>query len=114
MGRHALVDLATVFGTRAPEREADRLPAEQWARLCGAVGTGSAALHVNRLTESQLRKLRTTYEPFASALGSQFLIALPAWMPVEPTDDNWRRTSWERPRAPFAVSDPFSDQTTTR
>jgi hypothetical protein len=56
--------------------------------LRATVGTGCRILRVEHLTEPELRKLRATYELFASALGSQFLIALPAWMPIEPTDNN--------------------------
>jgi hypothetical protein len=102
MGRHALVDLSMVFGTPPSHADADRLPADEFARLRHQIGDGAT-----RLSETELKKLRSSYEPYAHALSQYFLSALPPWIPIDPPRDNWQATAWDRQTPRFSVSDPF-------
>jgi hypothetical protein len=108
MGRHALVDLAMVFGTRPVGPDVDRLSADDCARLRKTIAARATVMQVDRITDAELKKLRASYEPYAHALSQYFLTALPPWIPIEPKQDNWQRTAWDRPTPPFAVSDPFT------
>jgi hypothetical protein len=108
MGRHALVDLAMVFGTRPFGPDVDRLSADECSRLRKTIAARATALQVDRITDAELKKLRASYEPYAHALSQYFLSALPPWIPIEPKPDNWQRTAWNGPTPPFAVSDPFT------
>jgi hypothetical protein len=113
MGRHVLVDLATVFSTVPSSPRADRLPAELFSRRRSAIASHKTPLRPELVSEPELKKLRAMYEAYANALSVYFLIALPPWIPAERTYDNWQITEWEHTAAPFAVSDAFlkeSDQ----
>lgn len=107
MGRHALVDLATVFATKPRQPHSDRLSPETLAQLRSAIAASKAPLRAESLTAEELEKLRAMYEPYAVALGIYFLMALPHWLPSQRAHDNWELTSWGRISSPFAVSDPF-------
>ncbi|MCU1271125.1 MAG: hypothetical protein JWN74_2419 [Acidobacteriaceae bacterium] len=106
MGRHALVDLATIFKT-APRPNDSRLPAEVFSQLTKLIAGLTTALQPDRLSRDKLNQLREMYEPFANALGWHFLMALPPWVPATQQHDNWQVTSWGHIASPFAVSDPF-------
>jgi hypothetical protein len=106
-GRHALVHIASVFRAHPHGPHADRLSSEDFSRLRDAISTGNTPLRSERISEPELRKLRTTYEPYARALGAYLLMAVPHWVRSERMSENWRVASWEKPEAPFVVSDPF-------
>ena len=108
MGRHALADLVSVFRLRPPaDEEPDRLPPAEFDRMRDALAGAETPLELGRLSAGHLASLREMYEPFALALSSRFLIALPGWLPIRPERDNWLRSTWDRRRPPYAVSDPF-------
>jgi hypothetical protein len=94
-GRHALVHTASLFRARPRPPQRDRMGTEDFSRLCAVLADGRTALHPERLAEAELAKLRSTYEPYASALGEYFLMKLPAWIPTEGVSDNWEIPSWE-------------------
>lgn len=106
-GRHALVHIASVFRARPHGHHVDRLSSEYFSRLCDAISADDTPLRSERISEPELRKLRATYEPYANALGAYLLMAIPHWVRSERMSENWRVASWERPEAPFVVSDPF-------
>lgn len=106
MGRHALVDLATIFKT-APKPDDQRLSTETFLQLTHMIAGLTTALQPDRLSLDKLNQLREMYEPFANALGRHFLMALPSWVPTTKQHDNWQVTSWGHIASPFAVSDPF-------
>ena len=106
IGRHALVDLATVFRARpcpCPERIDDAT----LERLKLELARCNTCLHHDRLTAESLVRFRRMYEPYAWSLSTHFLMALPAWLASEQNQDNWRATSFDHPGGPYAVSDPF-------
>jgi hypothetical protein len=106
MGRHALVDLATIFKT-TPRSDETRLSDEVFSRLSNVISGASAALRPELLSKDKLDHFREMYEPYANALGRHLLMALPLWMPEPQQHDNWQTTSWGHTASPFAVSDPF-------
>jgi hypothetical protein len=107
LGRHALVDLALVFRTPPFDTKTERLSTADCLRLRETIARRELPLQADRITESELRKLRDWYEPFANALSQYFLSALPPWIAAGPVSGNWQRTTWDRPKSTFAVSDPF-------
>ena len=107
MGRHTLVDLATVFRAAPRPLAEDRLRPEQLEELRGALQAARSCLQTDALSADRLGRLRQTYEPYANSLSDHFLIALPGWLPHPSRADNWQVTEWDHPGAPFAVSDPF-------
>jgi hypothetical protein len=89
-GRHALVHTAFIFRMQPLHRHKDRLPPQEFSRLCAALFTGHAPLHSKAISETELQKLRDMYEPYAMALATHFLMDLPLWVPSELTADNWQ------------------------
>lgn len=104
-GRHALVHIASVFRARCPDPARERLPADGFAQLCTALSSADTPIRVERLRETELRELRTMYEPYASALSSYFLMALPPWILDERVHENWRVASWEHIDVPYGARD---------
>ncbi len=102
MGRHALVDLATVFRTAPRSPREDRLPAAEFSRLRAMLGAGRTSLRMENVQESELAALRAVYEPYANVLGAYFLMPLPSWLADEKQADNWEITSWGRTHLPSA------------
>jgi hypothetical protein len=108
MSRHAMVDMARVFGSRPAHTGPDRLPPDEFARLRRALEGGETALDVSRVRAEELQQARGLYEPYAAVLSRHLLAALPAWV-AEDSAENWRRADWERPVSQFAISDPFQE-----
>jgi hypothetical protein len=94
-GRHALVHTASIFRMQPFHSHEDRLPKTELARLCAVLSASATLLRSKRISETELQKLRTMYEPYAKALGTYFLMALPPWIRSGFTSDNWRIASWE-------------------
>lgn len=95
-GRHTLAHTAAVFQTRPHHSHQDRLPTEDFSRLRDAISAGLTCLQPERISETELGRTRAMYEPYAHALGSYFLMALPPWIPSKRTSDNWQVPSWEQ------------------
>jgi hypothetical protein len=93
-GRHALVHTASIFRMQPLRRHKDRLPQQEFSRLCSVLSAGYAPLPSERIAETELQKLRDMYEPYATALATYFLMDLPPWVPSELTADNWQIASW--------------------
>ncbi len=94
-GRHAMAHTAALF--RAPPRQTakDRLGPHDFARLCASIADAEAPLNAGLLREADLAALRASYEPYVAALGAYFRMAIPAWLPSEGAQDNWKVSSWE-------------------
>ncbi len=94
-GRHALVHTASIFRIQSKHSYKDRLSKQELSRLCAMLSTRATPLHLERISETELEKLRATYEPQANALGKYFLMDLPPWIPSGLTSDNWQIASWK-------------------
>lgn len=95
-GRHALVHTASLFRARPQPSQQNRLDAEDFSHLCAVIAHAPTPLHPERLSEAELARLRSMYEPYAHALEAYFRMALPKWIPSEGASDNWEIPSWER------------------
>jgi len=99
MARHALVDLALVFGTPPRPPEPDRLPAEELLQLRELLCGAGLRMRDGPAFERQLTELRELYEPFANSLAGFFLFAMPPVWTDKLSVDNWQTSAWTR-RAP--------------
>jgi hypothetical protein len=106
MGRHAFVDIAAILEVKPAEASDERLSHSCYLDLRRILEDVAAPLDPERLSEDELRNLRRMYEPYALAVSSFLLMALPDWAP-----DDRGRENWKAPRSkggiPYAVSDPF-------
>ncbi len=110
MSRHAVVDLARIFGQAPTQQGRERLGKEEADRLVDTLRRERVALDLDRFSLDELGKLTAMYESYTNGLSRYFLIALPGWMPDHQHRENWRATSWDLPDETFTVSDPFLDQ----
>jgi hypothetical protein len=93
-GRHGLVHTASIFGASPSESHEDRLPEDHFRRLCTVLSAGHTPLQLARISGAELQRVRVSYEPYAYALATQFLMDLPPWIPAALTSDNWEIASW--------------------
>jgi len=97
IGQHAMKDLTAVFRKTPRPPHADRLPAEDFARLRTALASGPVPLQFDDTTEDKLRKLRAAYEPYANILSHHFMMPLPRWVPTGVVHHNWQIDNPARP-----------------
>jgi ion channel len=94
MARHALIDLGHVFHVEAKAKIAesrdDRLPAEEFAKLCEVLGDIGMRMCGDTASASRLRTIRVLYEPHAIALSEYLRMSLPTWIPEPNAKDQWR------------------------
>ena len=102
MARHAVVDLAQVFGVapRPPARE--RLSSDGIQRLRESIAVDGLIPSSRAGADRKITELRRLYEPYVSALGDYFLMTIPAWAAETPAADNWRTSAWEKVSAGVA------------
>ncbi len=117
MARHALVDLGHVFHLEKKSMYAggeDRLPPQEFSRLCEALGDMSLRMCGDPTSARRLRTIRGLYEPHARALSDYLKMPLPLWIPKEGAKDQWRTISGLRKQmaAEDAVSEHVSDHAT--
>jgi hypothetical protein len=96
MARHAVADLAIVFKTPPVYREGDRLPQDEFERMCAMLRDEGLQLRQDANGYGSLAELRVLYEPYLQALGSYFCMSVPPWMPGWTRLDNWQTSAWER------------------
>jgi hypothetical protein len=96
VARHAIVDLAQVVNAKYDPHDSDRLPASELARLREYLGTRGLKLRDDDDAEQKLAKLRTMYEPYATAIARNLYISLPPWIHPEKKKDNWQAGPWDR------------------
>jgi hypothetical protein len=95
MCRHAVADLAQVFGA-APRSWADRLPPGELDRLRAHLAQDGFMLRDTPESNEKLRKLRTMYEPYLQSLSRFLLMELPPWILAGEVIENWRTSAWGR------------------
>jgi len=79
-GSHALIHIASVFGTRPHGSCAERLSSKNFSYLLDAISASNTPLKTALICQPELEKLRATYEPYANALQVYFLMAIPHWV----------------------------------
>jgi hypothetical protein len=116
MARHALIDLGHVFHIQQRpawqhHSEADRLPPEEFNRLCSALGQVHLKLCGDPASANRLHTIRALYEPHAIALSDYLKMALPVWIATPRDNDQWRlltRLRNEAEAAPIQSHAPLS------
>jgi nitrate reductase NapE component len=110
--RHAVVDLAQVFGVPPIEPDPDRLPEERLRRLRESLRVAGLDLPDGVEVDRKLVELRGMYEPFLNALSRNFLLTLPPMLRDTPPVDNWQTSAWMRRTrgiGNLALSEPGDD-----
>ncbi len=95
IARHAVVDLAQVFGAPPRAPEVDRLSASDLSQL--RAGLAAAGLRLSEGTEvdAHLAALRRMYEPYVAALARHLFVGIPSWLPRAKAKDNWQTSAWK-------------------
>jgi Ion channel len=116
IARHAVVDLAQVFGTAPAQLPHDRLPPEGLRHIRDILLQHGLKLQDGVDADRRLHELRRMYEPYIHALAAYLNQTLPPWIPQKKGKDNWQTTGWgqsadllekEKPTSPVHVDDHF-------
>jgi hypothetical protein len=94
MARHAVVDLSQVLDT-PPSLGVNRLSSSDFAHLQNVLAASGIHVREGTATEQKLAELRETYEPFVSALATRIQVALPPWLPLGDSLDDWQTSAWD-------------------
>ena len=94
IARHAVVDLSQVFGTAPKALPVDRLPESDLRRIRDALAQHGLKLHDGEEADRKLTGLRNMYEPYIYALATYLNQTLPPWIPQTKGKDNWQTTAW--------------------
>ena len=94
MARHAVVDLAQVFGAPPRRDNTERLTTEQLTSLLDVLPKLSSTPIDSERLQEDLSKLRLMYEPYVIALAEHLHLSLPPWAPVLEKSDNWQTSAW--------------------
>jgi hypothetical protein len=103
MARHAIVDLAQIFGLAPVIGQADRLPRESYERLYGMLCQAGVSVCRDGNSYERLRDMRALYEGYAQALSDYLCMPLPPWFDDRPRKDNWTVVSKLRARTEAAI-----------
>lgn len=96
IARHAVVDLAQVFGTPPAPLPFERLPAADLVRIRETLAQHGLKLRDDAGAERRLAELRRMYEPYIFSLATYLSQSLPPWLPAGKGHDNWQTTAWAR------------------
>jgi hypothetical protein len=97
--RHAVVDLALVFGTPPTQPHRDRLSPVELTRLRAMLAEQGITFRGDVEAEERLLELRSMYEPYVHSLSRYFHITVPPWFFGTGHKDNWQMSAWPTPRA---------------
>ena len=90
MARHAMVDIAQIFGQKPKRDIADRLPPERLQTLRAALAAEGVSICGSASLEARLTELRGMYEPYVAALSEFLLMEMPDWTPKQGAKDSWK------------------------
>lgn len=94
IARHAVVDLAQVFGAPPRTPAADRLSPADLARLRAGLAAAGLRLKEGSVVDARLVELRRMYEPYVHSLAGHLGISVPSWIPASHAKDNWQTSAW--------------------
>jgi hypothetical protein len=95
MARHAAVDLSQTFGTPPRRSQVDRLPPSDLVQLRVILAAAGIPLHEGMEADQHLAAIRAKYEPYVQALAEYLFVALPPWMALPDSADDWQTSIWE-------------------
>jgi Ion channel len=88
--RQAVIEMGRVFKVGARPLEEDRLPPEDFKRMCANLVDVGLLCGDFEDSEQKLAAFRKTYEPFLNGLAYYLVLPLPPWLPGENQMDNWQ------------------------
>src|SRR5713226_5978265 len=94
IARHAIADLAQVFGTPPRALPSNRLPAEDLRRLRDTLAQHGLKMTDGPEADRRLAELREMYEPYIFGMAAYLDQSLPPWIPQKKGKDNWQTTAW--------------------
>ena len=89
MARHAVLDLAHIFGLKDAAPVVDRLPQASVQNICQQLADAGFTLCAGDASLQRLRDLRAMYEPQAFQLGRLLMQDLPPFYPQAGKRSNW-------------------------
>jgi hypothetical protein len=89
MARHAVLDLAHIFGLKDIASREDRLPETSVEKICVQLADAGFKLCAGDASLQRLRELRAMYEPEAFQLGRLLMQDLPPFYPKPGKRSNW-------------------------
>jgi hypothetical protein len=108
IARHALVDLSQVFAA-APDHHgsSNRLTPEDLATIRRQLRDFGLNLVDIDGADTELKRIRALYEPYAVSLARYLQLSLPPWIKHDGSKDNWQTTAWRlrQERAPSIAGD---------
>ena len=96
VARHAVVDLAIVFGISPAVPLTDRLSPADLAKLTHMLTASGLKLRTAPDARDRLSELRRMYEPYVLSLAKYFCLDAPPWISDKSESDNWESSAWER------------------
>lgn len=96
IARHAVVDLAQVYGLPPRPPKNDRLPESDLKRMREYLAAAEVPLRDGPASDEKLIELRRMYEPYVNALAAHLLTPLPPWVMSATVLDNWQTSAWAR------------------
>jgi hypothetical protein len=94
IARHAVVDLAQIFGTKPKTLIEDRLPSADLRRIRVTLAAKGMKMIDSEAADRQLTELRGMYEPYIYGLAEYLKQSMPPWIPQKKGKDNWQTTAW--------------------
>jgi Ion channel len=94
ISRHAVVDLAQIFGASPHALPHDRLPPDDLLRIRDKLAKHGMKLSRSPQADARLNEIRLMYEPYVYALATHLSQTLPPWIPATKGKDNWQTTAW--------------------
>ena len=91
MARHAMVDLAQIFGRAPIPTACPRLSDRDRQHLRAMLAMNGVKLTA---TDKKLDELRLLYEPYVVSLASFLAMDVPAWIKAPESKDNWTTSAW--------------------
>lgn len=106
MARHAVLDLAHIFGVQDGPPGQDRLPPTSLDKVCEQLAIAGFKLCAGDASIQRLRELRAMYEPEAFQLGRLLMQELPPFYPQRGKRSNWVQISELRSQAEASLLSP--------
>jgi hypothetical protein len=103
MARHALVDLAQIFGLNPVTGAPDRLPLDRYRALYDLLCQSGVSVCRDGHSFERLAEMRALYEGYAEALSNYLRMPLPPWIADGPHKDNWKAVAKLRARTEAAL-----------
>jgi hypothetical protein len=106
MARHAVLDLAHIFGLKDGQSGQDRLPESSLENICEQLSKAGFKLCAGDASVPRLRELRAMYEPEAFQLGRLLMQELPPFYPEPGKRSNWTQITGLRSQAEASLLSP--------